>query len=105
MLTNCYEFIFLIIFLLVVMFVPLAIYSHKYSCACKNAKVEPFLSGGNYPKSVEQPILNSYPSTDHKIIDKDDYSNNWIHYPVFSLGSYEQITNNLRYYKNPDNGL
>ena len=28
----------------------------------------------------------------------------WWRYPVFSLGSYEQITNNLKYHYNPDNG-
>lgn len=28
----------------------------------------------------------------------------WRHYPIFKLGSYAQITNNLRYYDNPDIG-
>jgi hypothetical protein len=28
----------------------------------------------------------------------------WWHYPVFKVGSYEQITNNLKYPNNPDVG-
>jgi hypothetical protein len=28
----------------------------------------------------------------------------WWHYPTFSLGSYKQITNNIRYPNNPDIG-
>ena len=59
---------------------------------------------GSFPKSVNQAILNDYP-----LINKNDTSNNnynqiWWHYPVFKLGSYKQVTNNLKYYDNPDNG-
>jgi hypothetical protein len=28
----------------------------------------------------------------------------WWHYPVFEVGSYDQITNNIRYPNNPDEG-
>jgi hypothetical protein len=28
----------------------------------------------------------------------------WWHYPVFKLGSYKQITNNIKYPNNPDDG-
>jgi hypothetical protein len=28
----------------------------------------------------------------------------WWHYPIFEVGSYKQITNNLRYPNNPDTG-
>ena len=107
MLKNYYGFIFLTILLLIIMFYPLVMSHLRSRCACNNAKVEPFetLKGGNYQKSDETSILNSYPSTGYKVVDSDNYSSNWRHYPVFSLGSYQQITNNLRYYKNPDNGL
>jgi hypothetical protein len=63
------------------------------------------LQYGEYPKSEEQPILNSYPFTKNKVVDSSNYSSIWRYYPVFSVGSYEQITNNLRYYKNPDVGI
>jgi hypothetical protein len=59
---------------------------------------------GTYPVSVDKPILNDFP-----LIGKNEVSNNsastiWWHYPVFSLPSFKQVTNNLRYVKNPDEG-
>jgi hypothetical protein len=59
---------------------------------------------GTFPKSVEQVILDDY-----KLIGKNETSNNnynqiWWHYPIFTLGSYEQITNNLQHRYNPDDG-
>lgn len=62
---------------------------------------------GIYPRAVDKPILDDYPLTNEK--DIYDITNNsvkdiWREYPVFSLPSFEQITNNLRYYKTPDDG-
>ena len=62
---------------------------------------------GIYPRAVDKPILDDYPLTNEK--DVYDITNNsvkdiWREYPVFSLPSFEQITNNLRYYKTPDDG-
>ncbi len=59
---------------------------------------------GIFPNSVDKAILDDYP-----LIGKNDTSNNnyneiWWKYPVFSLGSYEQITNNLQHRYNPDEG-
>ena len=34
----------------------------------------------------------------------NNYSDIWFHYPIFTLGSFKQITNNLRFNDNPDNG-
>lgn len=61
-------------------------------------------SPGIFPVSVTKAILNDYPQIGSNVVSKDNYSDIWDNYPVFSVGSYEQITNNLRYYKNPDNG-
>jgi hypothetical protein len=66
-------------------------------------RVEGF-SGGEYPLSVDTPLLDDYP-----LIGKNDTSNNnynriWDNKPVFTVGSFKQLTNNLKYYKNPDNG-
>lgn len=107
MFKNYYGLIFLTILLLIILFFPLVTKRVEYCRKCKNDNVEPFetLLAGKYPTSDETPILDSYPFTHYKVVDKDTYSSNSKHYPVFSLGSYEQITNNLRYYKNPDNGL
>lgn len=59
---------------------------------------------GIYPQSVNYPILNDYPFTNLQGISNDNSSYIWKYYPVFSLPSHEQITNNLRYRYNPDEG-
>ena len=59
---------------------------------------------GTYPKSVNQAILNDYPLINKNETSTNNYNQIWWHYPVFKLGSYKQITNNLKYYDNPDNG-
>lgn len=60
---------------------------------------------GAFPKSLDGPLLtDEYPFTGHKYVSNDNYSDIWWHYPIFREGSYAQITNNLRYYKNPDEG-
>jgi hypothetical protein len=45
-----------------------------------------------------------YPTIDKNEISNDNASDIWWHYPVLKLGSYEQITNNLKYSDNPDVG-
>lgn len=60
---------------------------------------------GKYPVAqTEVLVQNTYPA-----IGKNELSNNtandiWWHYPIFELGSYAQITNNIRYPYNPDEG-
>jgi hypothetical protein len=62
-------------------------------------------------------ITNKYPLTEnnalvqgsYKIsgkngVSRDQGSKIWWHYPIFKVGSFKQLTNNLRYYKNPDTG-
>jgi hypothetical protein len=59
---------------------------------------------GTFPKSVNQAILNDYPLINKNETSTNNYNQIWWHYPVFKLGSYKQVTNNLKYYDNPDNG-
>ena len=67
--------------------------------------------------SLEQSTQNKYPESQTNVlvqntyppIGKNQLSNNtsndiWQDYPVFPLGSYKQITNNIRYPDNPDEG-
>lgn len=62
-------------------------------------------ASGNFPDAQTQVLVqDTYPS-----IGKNQLSNNtsndiWMDYPIFQLGSYEQITNNIRYPDNPDEG-
>jgi hypothetical protein len=59
---------------------------------------------GVYPKSVDQAILDDYPKINKNKTSNNNYNQIWWRYPTFSLGSFEQITNNLRYHYNPDQG-
>jgi len=60
---------------------------------------------GTYPQSTEIPLLkDSYPLTGRKTVTNNSDANIWWHYPTFKVGSYTQITNNLKYPNNPDVG-
>jgi hypothetical protein len=60
---------------------------------------------GLYPISHDKPILYEvYPYSGKKYTNNNSVTNVWWKNPMFSLSSYAQITNNLRYRKNPDNG-
>jgi hypothetical protein len=49
-------------------------------------------------------VQDTYPAIGKNEISNNSANNIWWHYPVFELGSYKQITNNIRYNYNPDNG-
>ena len=72
--------------------------------------IEGFKSGtftrveGDYPLSVNQAILDDYPLIGKNEVSNDSASTIWWHYPIFSLPSFKQQTNNLRYRYNPDDG-
>ena len=60
---------------------------------------------GSYPSMDNVPLLTGdYPYSGSKTVSNNNYNQIWWHYPIFRVGSYKQITNNLRYYKNPDEG-
>lgn len=59
---------------------------------------------GDFPKSVNQVILDDFPIIGKNKTSDNNYDEIWWKYPVFSLGSYEQITNNLKHHRNPDQG-
>jgi len=61
---------------------------------------------GDFPNSQVQVLVeDTYPRIPVKDAPKtNDTAAIWQDYPVYPLGSYEQVTNNLRYPDNPDNG-
>jgi len=59
---------------------------------------------GVYPVAVDKPLLDSFPLTGQTEVSDKNYSDIWKDYPEFSKSSYDQITNNLRYVNNPDEG-
>lgn len=64
-----------------------------------------FQAMGNVPESQTQVLVqDTYPPIGKNQISNDDSNEIWWHYPTFTLGSYKQITNNIRYSNNPDVG-
>jgi len=61
---------------------------------------------GSFPSNVDTAALlyDEYPSTGRKTVSNNSYGDIWWYYPIFGVGSYAQITNNLRYRRNPDDG-
>lgn len=59
---------------------------------------------GTFPRSVDQAILDDYPLIGKNETSDKNYSDIWWEYPIFGVGSFKQITNNLRYHDNPDEG-
>ena len=62
------------------------------------------MTPGFFPKSVDKAILDDYPQIGKNETSNNNYSDIWKDYPVFPLASFKQITNNLRYHNNPDEG-
>lgn len=62
-------------------------------------------SMGNVPDAQTKVLVqDTYPPIGKNQISNDNASDIWWHYPTFKLGSYDQITNNIRYSNNPDIG-
>ena len=83
--------------------------------SCRNLYIlsfqEGFYSGedmlktvGQYPKSLEGGYLDSYPLVKNPGVSTNSASTIWQEYPIFQVGSYDQITNNIRYPATPDEG-
>jgi hypothetical protein len=62
-------------------------------------------AAGNYPSAENEVLVQDfYPRINSNGISNNTASDIWWHYPVFQLGSYKQITNNIKYSNNPDEG-
>jgi hypothetical protein len=61
---------------------------------------------GSYPfPNVDGALVSdSFPITHKNGVSNYQEQMMWWHYPVFKVGSYEQITNNLKFPNNPDVG-
>jgi len=62
-------------------------------------------AGGKYPNAQTDVLLqDTYPSIGQNQISNNSAQDIWKHYPSFTVGSYDQLTNNIRYPDNPDEG-
>ena len=60
---------------------------------------------GEYPNAqIELLVQDTYPRIGTNQLSNNTSNDIWQYYPTFELGSYAQITNNIRYSKNPDVG-
>jgi hypothetical protein len=62
-------------------------------------------ANGDFPAAqTEVLVQDTYPAIGKNQLSDNTASDIWWHYPIFTLGSYKQITNNIRYPNNPDEG-
>jgi hypothetical protein len=62
-------------------------------------------TNGIYPSSETDVLVqDTYPITGINSVSNDGSAQIWQSYPIFEVGSFEQITNNIRYPDNPDVG-
>ena len=60
---------------------------------------------GDYPTSeMDVLVQDSYPITGINGVSQESAYDMWWRYPIFEVGSFKQITNNLKYPNNPDTG-
>jgi len=60
---------------------------------------------GGFPNAqTEVLVQDTYPPIGKNQISNETAADMWWHYPTFKVGSYDQITNNIRYPNNPDIG-
>lgn len=60
---------------------------------------------GDYPFAQTSVLVqDSYPAKGLNKISNEESKDMWWHSPVFNVGSFKQITNNIKYPNNPDNG-
>ena len=97
---------YLFIFLILVLAVVPPIFS-KMSESFKN-KNEGFTLGGasgDYPCAENNVLVqDTYPITGTNSVSDESGSKMWWRYPIFEVGSFKQMTNNIRYPNNPDDG-
>ena len=96
-------YVYLVILILGLLFYPFVMSLFKINEGYSNLSIK--LEKGEYPIAVDNPILQcDYPVKENPQLSNLSSENIWKDYPVFSVGSYEQKTNNVRYWKNPNNG-
>jgi hypothetical protein len=59
------------------------------------------LDGGKYPNSTDMLLEDTY-KLNTKNVNNLNVSDEWWRYPTFKVGSFTQITNNIKYPNNPD---
>ena len=88
---------------LVSVIIPMLYFSNSFKDGFTNYTLEQAM--GDVPRSQTDVLVqDTYPITGRNGISNNGAANIWWHYPIFKVGSYDQITNNIRYPNNPDEG-
>jgi hypothetical protein len=98
---------FFLIFILLIIFLSQALpaFQTRWNSALITENYTNLGTGGQYPSSQTDVLLqDSYPITGRNGVSNDQGSKIWWHYPIFEVGSFDQITNNLKFSNNPDTG-
>jgi len=97
------KFVFLLLIIIIALGLPLVFNISNILEGYSNYSLDQ--ATGSVPDSQTQVLVQDiYPPIGKNELSDDTSSDIWWHYPIFKLGSYAQITNNIRYPKNPDNG-
>ena len=93
-----------VVFLVLILIIAIALpFFFKYGEAFSNYNLDGAM--GEIPESESNILLQDfYPPIGRNTISNNSAANTWWHYPTFKLGSYDQITNNIKYSNNPDLG-
>ena len=99
------DYLFLILILLLAVVPPLFTKVNEF---IKSNMSEGFTLGGTdglYPCSQTNVLVqDTYPITGNNSVSDESGSKMWWRYPIFEVGSFKQMTNNIRYPNNPDDG-
>jgi len=97
------QIVFLLLLIILALGLPLVLnFSNIYE-GYSNYSLDQAM--GDVPDSQTQVLVqDTYPPIGKNQISNDTSNDIWWHYPIFKLGSYAQITNNIRYSNNPDIG-
>jgi len=102
------KFVFLILILICALILPAVFYYIRTFFMREGfSKYNSILGSmeGAYPCAVETVFLQGYyPVNFRNTTSTNIESTMWRQKPVYRVGSFAQLTNNQRYYKNPDNG-
>ena len=97
------QLIFLVLIIVLAIGLPLFLKLNNYIEGYSNYSLAGTI--GEFPNAQDEVLLQDiYPSIGKNEISNDTSADIWWHYPIFKLGSYDQITNNIRYQNNPDVG-
>ena len=93
------------LFLILVLAIGLPLFLKMYNSIEGYANYSLDGAMGDFPKAqTEVLVQDTFPAIGKNQISNNSASDIWWEYPIFQLGSYKQITNNIRYQDNPDEG-